>query len=107
MEDNRIQYPLPADVRNNLAPTTVRNNLAPMTRPVEVDERDILMGEYMMPPMVKNWSSIIYLPYGHDNFQLRPDVINLFSNSLSFYGRTNENLYYHISRFDEYCRNFK
>ncbi|KAL2474289.1 Uncharacterized protein Adt_35025 [Abeliophyllum distichum] len=100
MEDNRIQNSLPADVRNNLAP---------MTRQVEVNKRDILMSEYMMLFIFENQSSIIYLPYGHDNFQLRSDVINLFSNNLPFYfyGRTDENPHYHISRFDEYCENFK
>ncbi|KAL2491553.1 Retrotrans gag domain-containing protein [Abeliophyllum distichum] len=85
----------------------VVNNLAPIVRPVEVNERDILMGEYMMPPIVENWSNIIYLSYGYDNFQLRPDVMNLFLNNFPFYGRTDTNLHYHISHFDEYCRNFK
>ncbi|KAL2531618.1 Retrotrans gag domain-containing protein [Abeliophyllum distichum] len=98
MEDNRLQEQLPADGMNNQAP---------IARPVEVNERDILMGEYMMPPIVENRSSIIYPPYGHDNFQLRPDVMNLFSNNLPFYGSTDENPHYHISRFDEYCGNFK
>ncbi|KAL2512156.1 Uncharacterized protein Adt_17756 [Abeliophyllum distichum] len=98
MEDNRVQDQLPADGINNQVP---------IAQPVEVNERDILMGEYMMPPIVENQSRIIYPPYGHDNFQLRPDVMNLFSNNLSFYGSTDENPHYHISRFDEYCGNFK
>ncbi|KAL2518519.1 Uncharacterized protein Adt_14766 [Abeliophyllum distichum] len=98
MDDNRNQNQLPADQRNNLAP---------VARPVEVNERDILMDEYMMLPIVENRSSIIYPPYGHDNFQLRLDVINLLSNNVPFYGVTDENPHYHISRFDEYCRNFQ
>ncbi|KAL2512831.1 Retrotrans gag domain-containing protein [Abeliophyllum distichum] len=98
MADNRNNDQLPADVVNNLAP---------MCRPIEVNERDILMGEYMMPLFVENRSNIIYPPYGHDNFQLRPNVINLISNNLPFYGRIDENSHYHIFRFDEYCRNFK
>ncbi|KAL2491590.1 Uncharacterized protein Adt_27218 [Abeliophyllum distichum] len=87
MEDNRVQDQLHVDGINNQAP---------IARPVQVNEWDILMGEYMMPPIVENRSSIIYPPYGHDNFQLRPDVMNLFSNNLSFYGMTDENPYYHI-----------
>ncbi|KAL2542706.1 Uncharacterized protein Adt_03684 [Abeliophyllum distichum] len=98
MEDNRIRDPLPADVINNLSP---------IARPAEVNELDNLMGEYMMPLIVENRSSIIYPPYGHDNFQLRSDVINLFLNNVSLYGRTDENPHYHISHFDEYCENFK
>ncbi|KAL2461372.1 Retrotrans gag domain-containing protein [Abeliophyllum distichum] len=53
MADNRDNDQLPADVVNNFAP---------IARPVEVNERDILM---------------------------------------------DENPHYHISCFDEYCRNFK
>ncbi|KAL2491821.1 Retrotrans gag domain-containing protein [Abeliophyllum distichum] len=78
-----------------------------MARSVKINERDILMDKYMMPHIVENWSSIIYLPYGHDNFQLRPDVINFFSNNLPFYGITDENPHYHIFRFDKYYGNFK
>ncbi|KAL2485414.1 Uncharacterized protein Adt_30170 [Abeliophyllum distichum] len=98
MDDNRIQNQLPA---NEI------NNQAPIARSVEVNERDILMGEYVMPLIVKNWSSIVYPPYGHDNFQLRLDVMNLFLNNLPFYGIIDENLHYHIFCFDKYCRNFK
>ncbi|KAL2513317.1 Uncharacterized protein Adt_18917 [Abeliophyllum distichum] len=98
MADNRDNDQLHANVVNNLAP---------IARPDEVNGRDILMGEYMMPLIVENRSSIIYLPYRHDNFQLRLAVMNLFLNNLPFYGRTDENPHYHISRFDEYCRNFK
>ncbi|KAL2533230.1 Retrotrans gag domain-containing protein [Abeliophyllum distichum] len=97
-DNNRVRDPPLVDVRNNFVP---------MVRPVEVNERVILMGEYMMPLIVENQSSIIYPPYGHDNFQLRPDVINLFSNNLQFYGKTDKNPHYHISRFIEYCENFK
>ncbi|KAL2480421.1 Uncharacterized protein Adt_33387 [Abeliophyllum distichum] len=59
--------------------TDVRNLLASMVRAAEVNEWDILMDEYMMSPIFEN---------------------------LPFYGRTNENLHYHLSRFMEYCRNF-
>ncbi|XP_052197378.1 uncharacterized protein LOC127804544 [Diospyros lotus] len=83
------------------------NQLVQVERTVEINERDILMGDFMMPPVVENRSSIVYPPYGHDNFQLRPDVINLFSNNIPFYGRIDENPHYHLSRFLEYCGNFK
>ncbi|KAL2498120.1 Uncharacterized protein Adt_23670 [Abeliophyllum distichum] len=98
MDDNRVRDPFLIDVRNDLVP---------MVRPVEANEQNILMGEYMMPSIVENRSSIIYPPYGHDNFQLKSDVINLFSNNLPLYGRIDENPYYHISRFNKYCGNFK
>ncbi|KAL2526390.1 uncharacterized protein Adt_11444 [Abeliophyllum distichum] len=71
-DNNRIRDPPLADAENLLA--------------VEVNERDIILGEYMMPPIVENRSSIIHPSYGHDNFQLRPDVINVFSNNLPFLG---------------------
>ena len=61
----------------------------------------------MIPPVIKNCSGIVYPPYGHDNFQLRPDVINLFSNNIPFYGRSDKNPHYHLSHFLEYCGNFK
>ncbi|XP_052204069.1 uncharacterized protein LOC127809347 [Diospyros lotus] len=83
------------------------NQLVQMERTVEINERDILMGDFMMPPVVENRSSIVYPPYGHDNFQLRPDVINLFSNNIPFYGRSDENPHYHLAHFLEYCGNFK
>ncbi|KAL2465745.1 Uncharacterized protein Adt_41596 [Abeliophyllum distichum] len=97
-DNNRVHDPPPVDMRNNPAP---------MAQPVEVNERDILIGEYMMHPIVENRSSTIYPHFGLKNFQLRSDVINLFSNNLSFYERTDENAHYHLSRFIEYCENFK
>ena len=39
------------------------NQLIQMAQPVEVNERDILIGDFMMPPMIENRSSIIYPPY--------------------------------------------
>ncbi|XP_052179914.1 uncharacterized protein LOC127793168 [Diospyros lotus] len=83
------------------------NQLVQVERTVEINERDILMRDFMMPPVVENRSSVVYLPYRHDNFQLRLDVINLFSNNIPFYERSDENSHYHLSRFLEYCGNFK
>ena len=64
------------------------NQLIPVAPAAEINERDILIGDFMMPPIIKNRSSIIYPSYRHDNFQLRLDVINLFSNNIPFYGRS-------------------
>jgi len=83
------------------------NQLVQIAQPIEVNEWDILMGDFMMPLVIENRSSIIYLPYGHENFQLRPDVINLFANNIPFYGMSEENPHYHLSRFLEYYGNFK
>ncbi|KAL6573188.1 hypothetical protein OROMI_012804 [Orobanche minor] len=73
----------------------------------ELDEDNMLFGEFMIPPSLSVQTSVIYPPFGVDNFQIRPDVINLFSNNNSFYGRTDENPYLHINRFVEVCGNFK
>ncbi|KAL6582327.1 hypothetical protein OROMI_006341 [Orobanche minor] len=73
----------------------------------ELDEDNMLFGEFMNPPSLSVQTSVIYPPFGVDNFQIRPDVINLFSNNNSFYGRTDENPYLHINRFVEVCGNFK
>ena len=34
-------------------------------------------------------------------------MINLFSNNIPFYGRSDENPHYHLAHFLEYCGNFK
>ncbi|KAL2542372.1 Uncharacterized protein Adt_03350 [Abeliophyllum distichum] len=64
---------------------TMGNLLAPMVRAVKVNERNILMNDYTMLPIVENQSSIIYPPYGQAD--QAPD--------------------YHLSRFMEYFGNFK
>ncbi|XP_052172112.1 uncharacterized protein LOC127788032 [Diospyros lotus] len=83
------------------------NQLIQVERVVEINERDILVGDFMISLIVENRSSIIYPSYRHDNFQLRPDVINLFSNNIHFYGRNDKNPHYHLSCFLEYCGNFE
>ncbi|XP_052175408.1 uncharacterized protein LOC127790153 [Diospyros lotus] len=55
------------------------NQLVQMERAVEINERDILMGDFMMPPVVENRSSIVYPPYGHDNFQLRLNLAKILT----------------------------
>ncbi|XP_022897634.1 uncharacterized protein LOC111411325 [Olea europaea var. sylvestris] len=55
-----------------------------------VNEEDMLFRDFLNRPIVENQAGIIYPSYGHPNFQLRPDVINLFSNSLSFYDKARE-----------------
>ncbi|KAL2513065.1 Uncharacterized protein Adt_18665 [Abeliophyllum distichum] len=97
-DNNRVSDPPPPNMRNNLALVALL---------VEVNERDILIGDYMISSNVKNRSSMIYPYFRLNNFQLRLDVINLFLNNLPFYGRTNENPHYHLSRFIEYSGKFK
>lgn len=71
-----------------------------------INEEDMLFRDYLNRPVVENQGGIIYPSYGHPNFQLRPDVINLFSSNISFYGRLDENPYNHIARFMEMVSNF-
>lgn len=57
-----------------------------------MNEDEILFWEFLYRPMEENQSNIIHRSSGHSNFQLQPDVINLFSYTISFYGRIDENL---------------
>ncbi|XP_022859554.1 uncharacterized protein LOC111380275 [Olea europaea var. sylvestris] len=50
--------------------------------------------------------SIMYPDFGVNNFQIRPDWINLMSNILQFYGLPQETPNTHISRFLRNCQNF-
>ncbi|XP_022859966.1 uncharacterized protein LOC111380597, partial [Olea europaea var. sylvestris] len=51
-------------------------------------------------------SSIVYPDFGVNNFQIKPNWINLMSNTLQFYGLPQENPNMHISRFLRNCQNF-
>ncbi|XP_022890311.1 uncharacterized protein LOC111405589 [Olea europaea var. sylvestris] len=51
-------------------------------------------------------SSVVYLNFGVNNFQIRADWINLMSNTLQFYGLPHENLNTHIYRFLKNCQNY-
>ncbi|XP_022855443.1 uncharacterized protein LOC111376700 [Olea europaea var. sylvestris] len=87
-------------------PTGFSNQAGRAQEPI-VNEEDMLFGDFMNPPVVENESSIVCPPYGHPNFQLRPDVISLFSNTIPFYGRIDENPRSHVARFIENVGNFK
>lgn len=72
-----------------------------------INEEIIFFGDFVNPSIVENQSSIVYLSYDHSNFQLRSDVINLFSNTTSFYGRITKNVHSHVVGFMEISSNFK
>ncbi|XP_022873080.1 uncharacterized protein LOC111392023 [Olea europaea var. sylvestris] len=67
----------------------------------------MLVGDFMTPQIIQSQSSIVYLPFGQSNFQLKTNVIQLFQNGHQFYGRTEENPHNHLSHFLEMCQNFR
>ncbi|KAL2526166.1 Uncharacterized protein Adt_11220 [Abeliophyllum distichum] len=67
----------------------------------EIDEDNMLVGDFLTPQIIQNQSSIVYPPFGQPNFQLKTNVIHLFQNRHQFYGRAEENPHTHISRFLE------
>ncbi|KAL2512797.1 Uncharacterized protein Adt_18397 [Abeliophyllum distichum] len=73
---------------------------------VEDDDGNILMAQFLTPATAPDHSSIVYHAFGRHEFQLRADLINLFSNNLQLYGKSHENLNTHLSRFLRMCRNF-
>lgn len=98
-------FPRPDPASRDGVPPGFDNQAGRVQNPV-VNEEDMLFRDFLNRPVVENQAGIIYPSYGHPNFQLRPDVINLFSNSLSFYGRIDENPHAHIARFMEIVSNF-
>ncbi|KAL2532242.1 Uncharacterized protein Adt_05593 [Abeliophyllum distichum] len=71
------------------------------------DDGNIPMAQFLTPAAAPDRSSIVYLAFGRNDFQLRTDLINLFSNHLQFYGKANENSNTHLSRFLRMCHNFQ
>ncbi|KAL2527146.1 Uncharacterized protein Adt_12200 [Abeliophyllum distichum] len=71
------------------------------------DDGNMPMAQFLTPVAAPDRSSIIYPAFGRNDFQLRADLINLFSNNLQFYGKANENPNTHLSRFLRMCRNFQ
>ncbi|KAL2497859.1 Uncharacterized protein Adt_23409 [Abeliophyllum distichum] len=63
------------------------------------DDGNMPMAQFLTPAAAPDRSSIVYPAFGRNDFQLRADLINLFSNHLQFYGKTNENPNTHLSRF--------
>ncbi|XP_022852768.1 uncharacterized protein LOC111374346 [Olea europaea var. sylvestris] len=72
----------------------------------EINEGDLSVSMFLTPIVVPMGSSIVYLDFGVNNFQIRLDWINLMSNTLQFYGLPQENPNTHISRFLKNCLNF-
>ncbi|XP_022855423.1 uncharacterized protein LOC111376682 [Olea europaea var. sylvestris] len=72
----------------------------------EINEGDLPVSMFLTPIAALMRSSIVYPDFGVNNFQIRPDWINLMSNTLQFYGLPQENPNTHISRFLRNCQNF-
>ncbi|XP_022891637.1 uncharacterized protein LOC111406443 [Olea europaea var. sylvestris] len=72
----------------------------------EINEGDLPVSMFLTPIAAPMRSSIVYPDFGVNNFQIRPDWINLMSNTLQFYGLPQENPNTHISRFLRNCQNF-
>ncbi|KAL2542843.1 Uncharacterized protein Adt_03821 [Abeliophyllum distichum] len=63
------------------------------------DDGNMPMAQFLTSAAAPDRSSIVYPTFGRNDFQLRADLINLFSNHLQFYGKANENANTHLSRF--------
>ncbi|XP_022883279.1 uncharacterized protein LOC111400015 [Olea europaea var. sylvestris] len=61
---------------------------------------------FLTPIAAPMCSSIVYPDFGVNNFQIRPDWINLMSNTLQFCELPQENPNTHIARFLRNCQNF-
>ncbi|XP_022865118.1 uncharacterized protein LOC111385001 [Olea europaea var. sylvestris] len=72
----------------------------------EISEGDLPVSMFLTAIAAPMRSSIVYPDFGVNNFQIRPDWINLMSNNLQFYGLPHENPNTHISRFLRNCQNF-
>ncbi|KAL2540253.1 Uncharacterized protein Adt_01231 [Abeliophyllum distichum] len=81
--------------------------IQPHNEEEEDDEGNMPMTQFLTPAAAPDRSSIIYPAFGRNDFQLRADLINLFSNNLQLYGKANENSNAHLSRFLQMCRNFQ
>ncbi|XP_022860904.1 uncharacterized protein LOC111381360 [Olea europaea var. sylvestris] len=72
----------------------------------EINEGDLPVSMFLTPIAAPMRSSIAYPDFGVNNFQIRPDWINLMSNTLQFYWLPHENSNTHICRFLRNCQNF-
>ncbi|KAL2517475.1 Uncharacterized protein Adt_13722 [Abeliophyllum distichum] len=71
------------------------------------DDGNMPMAQFLTPTAVPDRSSIVYPAFGRNDFQLKTDLINLFSNHLQFYRKATENSNTHFSRFLRMCHNFQ
>ncbi|KAL2497635.1 Uncharacterized protein Adt_23185 [Abeliophyllum distichum] len=72
----------------------------------EDDCGNMPMAQFLTPVAGPDRSSIVYPAFGRHDFQLRVDLINLFSNNLQFYRNVHESLNTRLSRFLQMCHNF-
>ncbi|XP_022863487.1 uncharacterized protein LOC111383603 [Olea europaea var. sylvestris] len=72
----------------------------------EINEGDLPVSIFLTPIAAPMRFSIMYPDFGVNNFQIRPDWINLMSNTLQFYGLPHENPNTYISNFLRNCQNF-
>lgn len=54
----------------------------------------MLIGDYIVLPMVESQSSITYPTFGQANYHLGTDVINMCEHFLKFFGKPTDNLKY-------------
>ncbi|KAL2457985.1 Uncharacterized protein Adt_46128 [Abeliophyllum distichum] len=70
-------------------------------------DENMPMAQILTPTAAPDRSSIVYPTFGRHDFQLRANLINLFSNNLKFYGNIHEILKTDLSRFLRMCHNFQ
>ncbi|KAL2498290.1 Uncharacterized protein Adt_23840 [Abeliophyllum distichum] len=85
----------------------VAQQIQPHNEEEEDDDGNMPKAHFLTLAAAPDHSSIVYPDFGRNDFQLRTDLINLFSNNLQFYGKANENPNTHLSRFLQMCRNFQ
>ncbi|KAL2481220.1 Uncharacterized protein Adt_34186 [Abeliophyllum distichum] len=71
------------------------------------DDGNMPMAQFLTPAAAPDRSSIVYPAFGRNDFQLRANLINLFSNHMQFNGKATENPNTHLSRFLRMCHNFQ
>ncbi|KAL2498086.1 Uncharacterized protein Adt_23636 [Abeliophyllum distichum] len=57
------------------------------------DDGNMPMAQFLTPVAALDDSSIFYPAFGQNDFQLRADLISLFSNNLKFFGRNVPTIY--------------
>ena len=60
-----------------------------------------------MPGLNGAQQSITRLAINANNFEIKPDLLQMFQSSVQFYGLSNEDLNVHIAYFFEICDTFK
>lgn len=82
----------------NLYQIAIRANLEGVQLNIDaMNENEMLMGEYMIPPVMEGQSSIVHPAFGQANFHPRTNMINMFQNAIQFFSRPTESSNAHIS----------